>query len=165
MRREKNNSFDEVHDFLLENNDSIDVPISTFPWWISGTIKLLQENWKISTIKKSKDKIVGLLWVTFWEPKENYKNKNIWYVYLMILADEFQNKRSTTISTLQEIADIFLSEWIENIRFKTFQKNLKLNQLYDKLWKRIWIEKNTQWVKCNVFQTNIHSMRSKFNLK
>jgi hypothetical protein len=154
----------QIITFLTRNDDEFMVPASQFPWWIEWVVSLFSEKGKIIIAEKWEE-IIGLLWITFGEPSKNYENKEIGYLYLLLVEEKYRRRRENALGFFQKMLEEMNVKWVKTIRFKTFVEEDYLNTLYRKFARCIWVAKNTQWRDCNLYEANVDELYSAVILK
>lgn len=152
---------DRIVKFLKNNDNELPTPISEFPLGIEWTANLFSEKWKI-IIAEVWEEIVGLLWITFWEPSKNYENLEIGYIYLAIFDNKNRRKKAMIIWLFKELLELMQKKWIKTIKFKADVTVEYNNNLYKKFARFVWSQKNTQGIDCNIYQADVYELYKSF---
>lgn len=148
---------EKIIGFLEKNDNELPTPISEFPLGIEWTANLFSEKWKI-IIAEIWEEIVWLLWLTFWEPSKNYENPEIGYIYLTIFNEKDRRKKNMIIWLFKKLLEEMENRWIKTIRFKADTTVEYNNNLYRKFAKLVCLQKNTQWIDCNLYETDVDQL-------
>lgn len=144
---------------FLEKWDGILFNLSELPGAIDGTINLCIEEGGIH-LGEINGEVISLSGYTFGEPSKQFSNRNLGYVYLILIDQEFQKKLSKNINAFKDAYNQLLFTFLEynhkEARFKAYKNNIYNNKLYAKIADPIAIEKNTGGIESVLYSTLIH---------
>ncbi len=147
---------------LRKWNNEIDPPIERFPRGIEGTIDMFLKEGGI-IIGGSEGEEKGISGYVLGEPSDNFSDKSIGYIYLMIIPKEFRNGRTFYQLGKATIEGIEKSN-VAEVRFKSYKTHNYNNRLYEKLATPIGEELNSQGITSVLYSTRISDLKRKLGL-
>jgi len=147
-------------DVLGRWNDEIDPPIARFPRGIEGTVDMFLEEGGI-VIGGPMGNEKGISGYVLGEPSNNFSDKSIGYIYLMIIPKKFRTGRTfyqLGMTTLEEIEKSDVTE----VRFKAYKTHDYNNKLYGKIAKLVGDEPNSQGIVSSLYSSEISDIKKKF---
>jgi ribosomal protein S18 acetylase RimI-like enzyme len=150
----------EVEAFLEAMDREHDPPISSMPGGIAGTVSLCLERggmfaWEDEAIR-------AFCGYTLGEPSADFSNKDIAYVYFIVIAPEYRRRVDVVGSCFRAFARYLPPLGAVELRFKVVLENAYALRLYQKFALPLRDELNAQGVPSRLFTARLEDIAERF---
>ena len=147
----ENPSSDEVWRFLLLHEREFGPPPAEY------IQKVLVDHGGVLAARQDNE-LVGVLGYTYGEPSAAFVNKDIFYIYYLLIANAHRNSVQGIKSLLRALISILYSAHALEIRFKAIASNQRANRFYGRIGKRLYEESNDAGEVCNLYATTLDNL-------
>lgn len=156
--------FDLIYSFLKDMDKEGATPLSSFPQGIKGIIDLGYEK-GVLMLGKVEGVVVGFATYTIGDPINNFKEKDLGYLYLLVIAPKFRRNPAFARSFLKRFTLHMDWEGLTTIKFKAHKKEAYLNNLYSKIANIEKGELNAQGQPCWKYVSSVNNWKEKFLIR
>lgn len=148
----------EVVAFFMAMDNIFDPPYSV-GMGVENTLQHIARKGGV-LVCREQHQIVGLMCYTLGEPAKDYQNKEVLYIFLVVVDPAFRHKLSMSKGLLQVLRLLLENGPFNELRFKARENDVSLNRLYQKIARILYQEDNVKGVPCHVYATDLPTLQT-----